>query len=260
MGVDGGQTFYLVLNAIKNKTKEVLLPPDAIMAQYYDQWEGPYGDESGHPDAWFKAALKAAPDDLPTRQLAANWALEHGKLAFAKEQADSALRIEEPDFGGIPPDKRKYGGSTVGHSLRGLVALWEKDWAEAEKNFQKVLDDSPMDFAANNNMALALVGQDDPAKRQRALDYAQVNYNLRQPTPTPIRPWAGSTSASASSTSAIVPRRGDQGEGRQRGRCRYEHLFGPRLSRRQHGQPRYGHLLGPRPSPSRTGLAGAGHA
>ncbi len=110
-------------------------------------------------------------------------ALEHGKLAFAKEQADSALRIEEPDFGGIPPDKRKYSGSTVGHSLRGQVALWEKDWAEAEKNFQKVLDDSPMDFAANNNMALALVGQDDPAKRQRALDYVQVNYNFAPTNP-----------------------------------------------------------------------------
>ena len=187
------------------------------MAQYYDQFEGSYGDESGHPEAWFKAALKAAPDDLPTRRLAANWALEHGKLAFAKEQAENALRIEAADFGGIPPDKRKYSGSTVGHSLRGLVALWEKDWAEAEKNFQKVLDDSPMDVAAVNNMALALVEQDDPAKRQRALDYAGYNYYYRRNQPRLLFDHGlGLLPARPVRSGPRVARRGDQGESRQR--------------------------------------------
>ncbi len=87
----------------------------------------------------------------------------------------AALKIEADDAS-LKPAKRIYSGSNVGHMLRGLVALWEKDWTEAEKNFQKVLEASPMDFVARNNIALALVEQDDPAKKQRALTYAEINY------------------------------------------------------------------------------------
>ena len=50
--------------------------------------------QTGNPEKWFKAALRKAPDDLPTRQVVAIWALEKGKLDFAKEQAEAALRIE----------------------------------------------------------------------------------------------------------------------------------------------------------------------
>ena len=60
--------------------------------------------------------------------------------------------------------------------LRGLVALWEKDWTEAENYFQEVILEAPNDFVARNNIALALVEQDDPAKKQRALAYAEANY------------------------------------------------------------------------------------
>ena len=103
--------------------------------------------------------------------------MEKGKLAFAKEQAEAALRIE------ADADPKKYGGSNVGHMLRGLVALWEKDWPEAEKHFEKVILADPNDFVARNNIALALVEQDDPAKKQRALDYAEANYQRQQEQP-----------------------------------------------------------------------------
>ena len=97
--------------------------------------------------------------------------MENGKIAFAKEQAEAALRIEAADAD-LARD-RKYSGSNVGHMLRGLVALWEKDWPEAENDFQKVIVDDPNDFAARNNLALALVEQDDPAKKKKALAYAE---------------------------------------------------------------------------------------
>ena len=74
-----------------------------------------------------------------------------------------------------PSDKRKYSGSTAGHMLHGLIALRQKDWAAAEKNFQKALDDAPQDFPARNDLALALVEQDDAAKKQRALEVAEGN-------------------------------------------------------------------------------------
>jgi tetratricopeptide (TPR) repeat protein len=163
-------------NAQEKHGKEIFLTPEAIMAQYYEQYEGP-NSNTGNAENWFKAAVQKAPDDLPTRQVVAVWALERGKVAFAKEQAEAALRVEAADAL-LPPAVRKYSGSNLGHVLRGLAALWEKDWPEAEKDFQKVVDDSPAeatDFIARNNLALALVEQDDQAKKQRALEYAEAN-------------------------------------------------------------------------------------
>ncbi len=159
--------------ATKNNLKEVLLPAEAVMAQYYDQFEG---SRTGRAEEWFKAALKIAPDDLPTRQVVANWALENGKLAFAKEQAEAALRIEASD-------PKKYSGSKVGHMLRGRVALWEKDWPEAERNYKAIVNENPNDFGAKNDMALALVEQDDGAKKKRALAYAEGNYSVSNRSP-----------------------------------------------------------------------------
>ncbi|MGO9112431.1 MAG: tetratricopeptide repeat protein [Thermoguttaceae bacterium] len=166
-------------NAKKNKTREVFLTPEAIMAQYYYQFEG---KDSKNPETWYRAALKAAPNDLPTREVVAVWALENGKIDFAKEQAKEALRIEEEDAK-KNPDERKYKGSNVGNILRGYVALWEKDWPEAETDFQKVILAAPTDFVARNNIALALVEQDDSTKKNKAVTYAEANYKDNSKTP-----------------------------------------------------------------------------
>jgi Flp pilus assembly protein TadD len=151
-------------NSRKNNTREIVLTPEAIMAKYYDELEGP---TSKKPMIWFDAALKNAPKDLATRQVAATWALEKGNLPFAKEQADAILKIEAAD--------RKYSGSNVGHMLRGLVYLWEKRWEDAEKDFNSILFQAPKDFGARNNLALALVEQQDPAKKRRARELVEAN-------------------------------------------------------------------------------------
>ena len=169
-------------NAKKNKTRETVLTPEAIVAKFYGEFEGP---KSETPERWYRAALRKAPDDLPTRQEVCIWALGRGTLSFAKEQAEAALRIEAADAK-LPSGERKYSGSNVGHTLLGLAAMWEKDWQGAEKNFQKALDDSPKDFAARNNLALALVEQDDPAKKQRALDCSEANLGDNEDNPTAL--------------------------------------------------------------------------
>ena len=122
-------------NAKRNGTKEVFLAPEAIMAKFFVEREGP---KSTIPEKWFKAGLRLAPNDLPTRQAVAEWALEKGNLPFAKEQAYAALRIEARNC-----EDKSYRESTVGRMLRGRVALWEKDWPAAEKNFQKVISRTP---------------------------------------------------------------------------------------------------------------------
>ena len=52
-------------NAKEHNRREVFLTPEAVMAQYYDRFEGP---KSANPEKWFRAAALKAPDDLPTRQ------------------------------------------------------------------------------------------------------------------------------------------------------------------------------------------------
>jgi tetratricopeptide (TPR) repeat protein len=166
-------------NALRNKTQEVVLTPEAIMGQYYEQYEGP---GSVHSEVWFLSALKHAPNDLPTRRIVGVWALERGKLALAKEQAENAERIEAADAK-LDPQARKYRGSRVSGTLRGLVALWEKDWPAAEGRFQKIVNDSPTDFAARNGIALALAEQDDAVKKDKALTYAEANYRDNSDNP-----------------------------------------------------------------------------
>ena len=146
--------------------KEEVLTAEAIMAQYFDQYGGPTSNPE-YVKTWFDAALKKAPNDIPTRQAAATWALNKGNIAFAKEQAEAILKIEVD-----PMYRAKYRGSKVGRELRGLIALWEEDWSTAEKNFEPVLAQSPDDFVARNNMALALVEQEDRKKKEQALQYA----------------------------------------------------------------------------------------
>jgi tetratricopeptide (TPR) repeat protein len=166
-------------NAVKNKTPEVFLAPEAVMAQYYDEFEGP---RFPNAEKWFHAALNNAPGDLNIRVVVADWALATGRNDFAQEQAEAALRIEAADAN-LTADQRKYQDSNVGHLLRGRVALCEKDWLEAERDFQTVLMASPNDFVARNNIALALVEQNDPAKKTKALIYAAANYRDTNKSP-----------------------------------------------------------------------------
>ena len=53
------------------------------MGQYYSQFEGPNAN-TGNAEKWFRSALNNVPNDLPTRQVVAVWALENGKLALCQ--------------------------------------------------------------------------------------------------------------------------------------------------------------------------------
>jgi tetratricopeptide (TPR) repeat protein len=165
-------------NAEKPGAQEQFPTPEAIMAVFYEQYEGPDAqvqkDGMTNAEIWFRGALAQAPNDLATRLEVAKWALgKKDKLNMVKEQAEAALKIEKEDS---TKDKPKYAGSTVGRMLSGLVALWEKHWEEAERNFKAIIDESPNDFGAKNNLALALVEQANPVKKKQALDYAEANY------------------------------------------------------------------------------------
>lgn len=156
----------------KKILEQQVLSGFALLAEADKDWKL----ANGNAEKWIGGPDAMASDHLTTLQVATIRDLENGKLADAKAQAEAALRIEASD-------PKKYSHSNVGRMLRGLVALWEKNWPEAEKYFQKIILENPNDFAARNNLALALVEQNDPDKRRRALTYAEANYRENKNSP-----------------------------------------------------------------------------
>ena len=138
------------------KLEPEMLVPEAILAQ----WFARTGDQTAAKQ-WLVKALTAAPRDAKARLVAAQWAWETDQLDEAQKQADAALQLNPGNFSAL--------------ILRGIISLFRKDYAGAEKFFESAHLQSPQDFAASNNLAIALIEQQDDQKRQRALAYAENN-------------------------------------------------------------------------------------
>jgi len=138
------------------KTEVDLLPPEGTVAQFYART----GDQDKAKE-WMKTALNAKPRDLKTRLLAAQWAFETGQLTEAERQSSAALQLDAQSLDGLV--------------LRGLVALFQKNYRAAEQYFEKAHLLKPNSFPASNNLALALIEQNNEDKKQRALEYAENN-------------------------------------------------------------------------------------
>ena len=136
-----------------------IFTPSATLSLLYEQ----AGDHD-NAKKWMEFALKSAPKDLRTQLVAAQWSLETGQPDQAKDQATAALQIDPK--------------SLDAKVLRGVVALFQKDWKNAEMYFESALMQSPNNFAAKNNLALALCEQSDDAKKQLAYEHAVANYKL----------------------------------------------------------------------------------
>jgi tetratricopeptide (TPR) repeat protein len=128
----------------------------------------------GDPDnakTWVKKALEKAPKDKDarTRLEAAKVYLQTGKegdFDEAKAQAAEALKIDRKSLEAL--------------MLRGIVSLFQKDYAGAVTYFEEATMQSPSNFEATNNLALALVELKDDSKKKRALEYASENVKKTQ--------------------------------------------------------------------------------
>ncbi|MDO5113278.1 MAG: tetratricopeptide repeat protein [Planctomycetia bacterium] len=143
------------------------LLPEARLAMMYQQ----KGDEESKKEAakYMVEAIKKAPRDVDVRLVATQWSLQIGNVKQAASQANAALQLKAD--------------SQEAQLLRGVVALFEKNFVVAEENFQKVLSASPSNFAASNNLALALCEQGDETKLKKAEEYALVNIRQFQNQP-----------------------------------------------------------------------------
>jgi tetratricopeptide (TPR) repeat protein len=153
------------------QTDPKLLSPEAILAQYY--WRN---DNQEAAKKWMKAALNKDLKDIRVRLLVAQWAWENGELKEAKTQAEYALKLDEA----LKPTEKNLEQTVSALILRGVIALFQKDFEVAEGFFQEALLKSPSNFAASNNLALALVEQKSEEKQRRAFDYAQTNAQKNQ--------------------------------------------------------------------------------
>ncbi len=135
---------------------ENVLTPEAQLGRFYHE----FGDQK-NAQIWIDNAIKIAPNNLRTRLVAAQWHLETNQLQAAAREAAAATKLDPK--------------SLEANLFRGVVALFLKDYEMAENHFQQALLQSPNNFAASNNLALALIEQDDEQKRRLALEYATVN-------------------------------------------------------------------------------------
>ena len=131
------------------------------------------------PRTWFKFALKQSPNDLNLRAVVTVWALENGDIALAKEQAKEALRIEARTR--RTPRTRSIAGSTAGRMLSGYVAIWDKNWQEAQDYFEQRLPGSPQRLCREEQPGLG------PHRAGRSARRRTGPWNMPSATTRPTR-------------------------------------------------------------------------
>ena len=155
---EAGPALKMLRKAYELDPKTVLTP-EATLALFYERYP-----DHRNAVTWMNIALTKYPEDLKTLINAGGWALETGQLEEAKKHAAKAMQLDPK--------------SVDARMLRGVVALFLKDYKAAEDDFQVILEQYPKNFGAKNNLALALCEEKDDIKKSRALDYATDNAQL----------------------------------------------------------------------------------
>jgi tetratricopeptide (TPR) repeat protein len=144
--------------ALTQAVKDVpaLEPAAVTMARLYSQ----KGD-ARKAEEWFDQAGKTEPKSAKVRLAHAAWLLDQGRTADASAETDAAAKLDP-----ALKDAQR---------VRGLVAWHLRDLAGAEAVLEPLHRDAPADSVVANLLALALIEQDDSAKRSRGLQLAEVN-------------------------------------------------------------------------------------
>jgi tetratricopeptide (TPR) repeat protein len=115
----------------------------------------------GKAGEWMDYAAKTGAESLAVHTGVAAWLVEQGRGDEAQSHLDAAAKLDPK--------------SVEVKKLMGLAARQRKDFAQAEHIFQPLCDESPADAWARNQLALVLAEQNDPSKRRRALDLAELS-------------------------------------------------------------------------------------
>ncbi len=115
-------------------------------------------------EAWYKKAIENHPQDGIAHFEYAAGLLRAGRTDDALQMADEAEKA------GLPVERLR----TELKMIRGIIASGTGQYETAEKQFTEVLRQSPGHPQALRRLPLALVEQEDDAKRRRAVQIAQV--------------------------------------------------------------------------------------
>ena len=133
-----------------------LEPAGVSMARLFSQ----KGDAK-KAEEWYDYARKLEPASARVRIAYAGWLLEQGRATLARPEADEALKLDPK--------------SQDAQRMTGFIAWHLRDLAGAEAIFEALHRDIPGDGGSANMLALSLVEQDDPVKRARGLQLAELN-------------------------------------------------------------------------------------
>jgi tetratricopeptide (TPR) repeat protein len=136
------------------------LPPAAVAMGWLWTRQG----DARKAAEWMELAVKEEPANARVHSGFAEWLLEQERATEAKTEAEAAAKLDA-NLAGLK-------------MLRGLIAWQMRDYEEAARYLTAVHEESPGDFLASNQLALALVEQKDDARRQRALQLAEMNARL----------------------------------------------------------------------------------
>jgi tetratricopeptide (TPR) repeat protein len=151
----------------KNKTPTIP-SPDVSAALMYDQLSQqaePAEAKQMQDQArkFFDLAVKAK-NDAATSVARAQWLIKNGSL----DEAETVLA-----------DARKANPDVLNLLvLSGITARMKKQFKAAEDFFMAAVGISPANTDTLNQLALLLIDQPDPAKRQRALEFAGISSRL----------------------------------------------------------------------------------
>jgi tetratricopeptide (TPR) repeat protein len=138
------------------KDNPALEPPAVSMGWLFSQ--------SGDPkkaEEWFEFAQKADPGSARARMAYAAWLLDQGRVPKARTEIDESVKLD-------PTLKEAQ-------RLRGLIAWHMRDLVGVEKILEPLHHDTPADSTVANLLALALLDQEDAAKRKRGQELAELN-------------------------------------------------------------------------------------
>ncbi|MCI0333291.1 MAG: tetratricopeptide repeat protein [Planctomycetes bacterium] len=160
----GYEEFKIAREKDKNKVYPL---PDVAAALMYDQLakEDPKMQEKAQQ--FFDRAIAANKSDPATLIAYGQWLIKNGSEASLKK-AETVLA-----------DARKANPEVLNlHILSGIAARMNKQLKPAEDHFMEALRISPANADTLNQLALLLIDQAEPAKRQRALEFAGISSRL----------------------------------------------------------------------------------
>jgi len=132
------------------------------LAQTVDPKERPSMQQKAQQ--FFKRAITASKTDPATLTAYGQWLIKNGSI----DEADAALA-----------EARKANPEALNLLvLSGIAARMKKQPKPAEDYFMEALRISPANTDTLNQLALLLIDQADPTKRQRALEFAGISSRL----------------------------------------------------------------------------------